>query len=87
MEKLKRFLTSLCETNIFNTLLNVFKQYCWNNFLHKQVKSCITVAVQSFDQVPGDTSLIVSDLQKHLMIDCKLVSKLIDYWYCNADIE
>lgn len=79
---------SLSQTQLFNILLKLFKQYCWNNFLHKQVKSCIQAAVQSFDQVPGDSQqLTVSPLQKHLIVDCQLVPKIIDCWYHNEESQ
>ncbi|XP_063699632.1 serine/threonine-protein phosphatase 6 regulatory subunit 3-A [Culicoides brevitarsis] len=83
----EELIKKICTTDLFNTLLKLFKQYCWNNFLHKQVKSCITVAVQSFDQVPDDASLIVSGFQKHLIVECNLVSKLIDCWLHNEEIQ
>uniref|UniRef100_A0A336K1W1 CSON013505 protein n=1 Tax=Culicoides sonorensis TaxID=179676 RepID=A0A336K1W1_CULSO len=83
----EELIKTICKTDLFNTLLKLFKQYCWNNFLHKQVKSCLTVAVQSFDQVPGDSSLLVSDFQKHLIVECNLVSKLIDCWKHNEEVQ
>jgi serine/threonine-protein phosphatase 6 regulatory subunit 3 len=56
----------ICKTDYFNTLLNLFKQYCWNNFLHNYVKKCVTYAIQSFDTIPEETILVISALQKHV---------------------
>lgn len=82
-----KFTAALCATPIMNTLLMLFKQYVWNNFLHKQVKSSIQVALQSFDQVPNSSTLLVSKLQTHVIVDCQLVPKLIDMWLYNDERE
>jgi serine/threonine-protein phosphatase 6 regulatory subunit 3 len=47
-------------------LLNLFKQYCWNNFLHNYVKRCLVYGVQAFDTIPNNTQLVISALQKHV---------------------
>lgn len=58
----------ICGTDFYSTLLNLFKQYCWNNFLHNQAKVCVNYAIQSFDQKEGETKLLTSDLQRHVSL-------------------
>lgn len=60
---------SICETNFFVELLKLFKQYCWNNFLHNYVKKCLVYGIQAFDTIPNSTQLVISALQKHVSIN------------------
>uniref|UniRef100_A0A6B2EKT0 Putative serine/threonine-protein phosphatase 6 regulatory subunit 3 isoform x3 n=1 Tax=Phlebotomus kandelakii TaxID=1109342 RepID=A0A6B2EKT0_9DIPT len=80
-------INAICATDFFNTLLNLFKQYCWNNFLHNHVNKCLRYALKSFDtgidQENYKTVLHLSALQKHVVVDCKVVSKLLDCWMYN----
>ncbi|XP_067612608.1 serine/threonine-protein phosphatase 6 regulatory subunit 3 isoform X2 [Eurosta solidaginis] len=39
--KNEEILKAVCETDFFDTLLILFKQYCWNNFLHSEVEKCL----------------------------------------------
>ncbi|XP_036337690.1 serine/threonine-protein phosphatase 6 regulatory subunit 3-like isoform X1 [Rhagoletis pomonella] len=39
--KNEEILKAVCETDFFETLLILFKQYCWNNFLHSEVEKCL----------------------------------------------
>ncbi|KAL5292567.1 PPP6R2 family protein [Megaselia abdita] len=32
---------AICKTDFMVTLLNFFKEYCWNNFLHEEVEKCL----------------------------------------------
>ncbi|XP_055690524.1 serine/threonine-protein phosphatase 6 regulatory subunit 3-B [Lutzomyia longipalpis] len=80
-------INAICATDFFNTLLNLFKQYCWNNFLHNHVNKCLRYALNAFDTGVSTenykTVLNLSALQKHVVVDCKVVSKLLDCWMYN----
>ncbi|XP_059614467.1 serine/threonine-protein phosphatase 6 regulatory subunit 3 [Phlebotomus argentipes] len=80
-------INAICATDFFNTLLNLFKQYCWNNFLHNHVNKCLRYALKAFDtgidQENFKTLLHLSALQKHVVVDCRVVSKLLDCWMYN----
>lgn len=64
--KFSFFSCRICQTNFFVELLKLFKQYCWNNFLHNYVKKCLVYGIQAFDTIPNSTQLVISALQKHV---------------------
>ncbi|XP_053674500.1 serine/threonine-protein phosphatase 6 regulatory subunit 3-B [Anopheles nili] len=82
----KEVITTICETNYYNILLKLIKQYCWNNFLHSRANVCIKYAVGSFDQnegagADGDSNLVISNLQRHIITDCKVAPKMLDLFH------
>jgi SIT4 phosphatase-associated protein len=64
----------ICKTSFFVELLKLFKQYCWNNFLHNYVKKCLVYGIQAFDTIPNSTQLVISALQTHVSIEGSLGS-------------
>ncbi|XP_058066021.1 serine/threonine-protein phosphatase 6 regulatory subunit 3 [Anopheles bellator] len=93
----KEIIRTICETEYYNTLLKLFKQYCWNNFLHSRVSVCVNYAIGSFDQGEGSSSddengasenqatLLTSTLQRHIVLDCKIGPKLIELYRHNNE--
>ncbi|XP_035914176.1 serine/threonine-protein phosphatase 6 regulatory subunit 3 isoform X2 [Anopheles stephensi] len=84
----KEAIKTICETDYYDTLLNLFKQYRWNNFLHSRAKVCINYALSSFDQrdggADGETQLVTSSLQRYIITECKVASKLVQLFNDDA---
>ncbi|XP_049297948.1 serine/threonine-protein phosphatase 6 regulatory subunit 3 isoform X2 [Anopheles funestus] len=87
----KEVIQTICETDYYNTLLNLFKQYRWNNFLHSRAKVCINYAIGSFDQseggADGEPQLLTSSLQRYIFSDCKVVPKMVELFENNSKLE
>uniref|UniRef100_A0A182JKZ3 Uncharacterized protein n=1 Tax=Anopheles atroparvus TaxID=41427 RepID=A0A182JKZ3_ANOAO len=85
----KEIIKSICDTDYYNTLLKLVKQYCWNNFLHSRASACITYALGAFDNAPEGSEVVdanklcISSLQRHVIVDCQVASKLIDLYQHN----
>uniref|UniRef100_A0A182K0C3 Uncharacterized protein n=1 Tax=Anopheles christyi TaxID=43041 RepID=A0A182K0C3_9DIPT len=87
----KEVINAICETDYYNTLLNLFKQYPFNNFLHSRAKVCINYAVTSFDQgmevkhEDNKITMPTSSLQRYIITDCKVAPKLLQLFIDNRD--
>ncbi|KAM7357858.1 phosphatase 6 regulatory subunit 1-like protein fmt isoform 2-T5 [Cochliomyia hominivorax] len=124
---------AICETDFLDVLLSLFKEYCWNNFLHSEVeKSLHTIFpynsvnnantnnnsthvsdgskdnkdTKQADELAADIKFnlntILSEegdvtnktpdstpsaIQIHAIANCKIISKLIECWKTNKEIE
>lgn len=70
------FSISICCTEFFVTLITLFKQYCWNNLLHNQVRSCLVYALTPSGA--GDTP--ISALQTHVSLALNLHLFFFSYY-------
>ncbi|XP_052899541.1 serine/threonine-protein phosphatase 6 regulatory subunit 3 [Anopheles moucheti] len=88
--KNKNVIQSICETDYYNTLLNLFKQYPWNNFLHSRAKVCINYAIGSFEtdnEAELEAHLLTTNLQRYIISDCKVVPKMLELYLNNSQFE
>lgn len=81
----------ICETEYFNTLLKLFKQYSWNNFLHSEVDKCLGYVFACSDQNDNEKNVEtnLTALQKHvsftiLLISCNLHDFHVIYHYVSV---
>ncbi|XP_017773648.1 PREDICTED: serine/threonine-protein phosphatase 6 regulatory subunit 3-like isoform X2 [Nicrophorus vespilloides] len=72
----------LVSLGTMNVLLDLFFAFPWNNFLHAQVQACIAAALNS--PLPTEQGDNVA-LSKHLLVDCKLVDRILDAWNENEN--
>ncbi|XP_055374163.1 serine/threonine-protein phosphatase 6 regulatory subunit 3-B [Condylostylus longicornis] len=115
-----RLIDAICKTDLFNTLLKLFKEYCWNNFLHSEVEKCLKIVfsnnnnnikknnqANSLQKQPqeqqqqtenndnensnGDTvenpEINPSALQTYAIVNCRVISKLIECWMLNKEMQ
>lgn len=67
------FAFRICETDFFNVMLDLFKQYCWNNILHSQVKKCFTYAFSSFEHREDNPSALITHVSIALTIQAQFL--------------
>ncbi|XP_073841608.1 phosphatase 6 regulatory subunit 1-like protein fmt isoform X2 [Musca autumnalis] len=116
---------AICETDFFDILLTLFKEYRWNNFLHSEVEKClhtifytsstnnannnttqttsnndtqnvdikfIHTSLDNFQDASKSSKPELSDdckehIRTHLIVSCQVVSRLIECWKINKEIE
>ncbi|XP_029047430.1 serine/threonine-protein phosphatase 6 regulatory subunit 3 isoform X2 [Osmia bicornis bicornis] len=65
---------SLVELGTFQTLLDLFFKYTWNNFLHTQVQLCLALAINCDFK---DTNNIVYN---NIFVKCRLIDRILEAW-------
>lgn len=60
-------LFSICATEYFSLLLDYFKEYCWNNFLHSELEKALHLVFNNGLGGNNTTSTENIDLWSHLM--------------------
>lgn len=69
---------TLVELGTFQTLLDLFFTYTWNNFLHTQVQQCLALAINCDYQ---DNKNIYGNI----FDKCKLIERILDAWEKNEN--
>ncbi|CAH0547223.1 unnamed protein product [Brassicogethes aeneus] len=69
----------------FQVLLDLFFKYPWNNFLHTQVENCLVSALQTY--VSDETDENSNALCKHLLVNCKLIQRILEAWKENDELQ
>ncbi|KAL0133154.1 hypothetical protein PUN28_000723 [Cardiocondyla obscurior] len=64
---------SLENLGTFQTLLDLFFKYTWNNFLHTQVQQCLALAINCGQR---DNNIIYNNI----FIKCKLIERILEAW-------
>ncbi|XP_011866447.1 PREDICTED: serine/threonine-protein phosphatase 6 regulatory subunit 3 isoform X2 [Vollenhovia emeryi] len=67
---------SLENLGTFQTLLDLFFKYTWNNFLHTQVQQCLALAINCGQR---DNDIIYNNI----FIKCKLIERILEAWEKN----
>ncbi|XP_008553758.1 serine/threonine-protein phosphatase 6 regulatory subunit 3 isoform X1 [Microplitis demolitor] len=77
-ENIKVF-RKLAELGTFQTLLDLFFKYSWNNFLHTQVDQCLALVISGEWQEKSNL------VYTHIFVQCKLIDRILDAWVINDD--
>ncbi|XP_012222165.1 serine/threonine-protein phosphatase 6 regulatory subunit 3 isoform X2 [Linepithema humile] len=64
---------SLANLGTFQTLLDLFFKFTWNNFLHTQVQQCLALAINCGHR---DNDIIYNNI----FIKCKLIERILEAW-------
>ncbi|XP_033328291.2 phosphatase 6 regulatory subunit 1-like protein fmt [Megalopta genalis] len=65
---------TLVELGTFQTLLDLFFKYTWNNFLHTQVQSCLALAINCDFKDANDI------IYANIFIECRLIDQILEAW-------
>ncbi|CAK9802611.1 Serine/threonine-protein phosphatase 6 regulatory subunit 3 [Anthophora plagiata] len=65
---------TLVELGTFQTLLDLFFKYTWNNFLHTQVQYCLALAINC------DFKDINDIIYVNIFIKCRLIDRILEIW-------
>ncbi|KAG9481601.1 hypothetical protein GDO78_010700 [Eleutherodactylus coqui] len=74
----------MIELDSINTMLNLYFEYMYNNFLHSQVEACITTILNSSSVDDANESSAQENLLvKYLLQKCQLVQRILSAWEDN----
>ncbi|XP_066463849.1 serine/threonine-protein phosphatase 6 regulatory subunit 1 isoform X2 [Eleutherodactylus coqui] len=74
----------MIELDSINTMLNLYFEYMYNNFLHSQVEACITTILNSSSiDDANESSAQENLLVKYLLQKCQLVQRILSAWEDN----
>ncbi|KAG7211282.1 hypothetical protein KM043_010587 [Ampulex compressa] len=65
---------TLVDLGTFQTLLDLFFKYTWNNFLHTQVQQCLALAINYDYQDTNDV------IYANIFIKCRLIDRILEAW-------
>ncbi|XP_034947653.1 serine/threonine-protein phosphatase 6 regulatory subunit 3 [Chelonus insularis] len=69
----------MSELETFQTLLDLFFKYSWNNFLHTQVDQCLALVIN------GDWQENSNLVYTHIFAQCKLIDRILEAWDKNEN--
>ncbi|XP_070545251.1 serine/threonine-protein phosphatase 6 regulatory subunit 3-like isoform X8 [Ptychodera flava] len=78
--------SELCRLGTLKTLLDLFFQYSWNNFLHTQVEQCINVVLTNTPTEAEDGKQ-QHPMLVHLFSECKIIQRILDSWEENEQVQ
>ncbi|XP_078000119.1 serine/threonine-protein phosphatase 6 regulatory subunit 3-like isoform X2 [Glandiceps talaboti] len=78
--------SELCRLGTLNTLLDLFFQYSWNNFLHTQVEQCVNVVLSNVP-TEGEDGKEKHPMLVHLFSECRIIQRILDAWEENNQIQ
>ncbi|KOC61525.1 Serine/threonine-protein phosphatase 6 regulatory subunit 3 [Habropoda laboriosa] len=65
---------TLIDLGTFQTLLDLFFKYTWNNFLHTQVQYCLALAINC------DLKETNNIIYYNIFIECRLIDRILEAW-------